>query len=140
MTSNALRVATLFGVLALLSHAAPEADAQKPVMDADATWTYRYDTKVDGKVADDATKAELVLAVRNDKIAGHFAGESGKGKDRWSGEAAGKDSRILMLRQDREGGYVAFFVGRLVKAGQIQGTWCDTSGHSGDFELVKKAK
>lgn len=40
-----------------------------------------------------------------------------------------------MLRQDAPG-FVAFYSGKLVKKGRIVGTFHNTGGQSGDFEMV----
>ena len=138
MTSiQAVRSVAILCIVTILSPLAVKvAHAQKPLMEADGTWTYRFDGKLDGKVDGEVKEFELGLAVRNDKISGRTAGFD----DRWSGEVAGKDKGIISLRQDRKDGYIAFFAGRLTEAGRIQGTWYDTLGNSGDFELMRKKK
>src|ERR1043165_7456599 len=115
------------------------ARAEKPTMDADGGWIYRWGSGVDGDVHRGVQEGEVIIAVRNDRIAGRFVGrEEGDPWDsRCSGEIVGKDVLIIAFRVDRKDGYTALNVGRFTETGRIQGTWDDTTGNSGDFELVK---
>jgi hypothetical protein len=108
-------------------------------------WELRYDFKVDGELKDEnETKPRWRIAVVNNHITGVQA-ETKEGDTnihRLTGEVVDGETPAVFLRQDGQQpkGYVSFHTGLRVDEGRIVGTWYDTRGKSGDFELtvVKK--
>jgi len=104
-------------------------DKPKQLLPADATWKHRWDYRLDGELKD-THEVSLELSVRNNRISGkHDAGS------RWAGEIVPGKVPVVMLRQDGPG-FVVFYAGKLVGKGCIVGTFYNTTGESGDFEIV----
>jgi hypothetical protein len=124
---------------------AQEKADDKSLLPADAVWELRYDFKVDGELKDvNETKPRWRIVVVNNRITGVLADakEGDTNMHRLTGEVVGGETPVVFLRQDgqKPRGYVGFHTGLRVEEGRVVGTWYDTRGTSGDFELaiVKK--
>ncbi len=111
---------------------------------AGAAWLLRSDRTLDGRVEGGAQEDRLGLRVREDALAGEYAGLRAQGKEngsRFSGEVTRPPAGapLLTLRQADEW-YSATYAGRLVGEGRFAGCWFDSDGRSGDFELTAERK
>jgi hypothetical protein len=105
-------------------------DPSKQVLPADATWKHRWDYRLDGELKE-PHQTTLELSVRNNHITGRH-----DARGRWAGEIVPGKVPVVMLRQDSDPGFVVFYCGKLVEKGRIVGTFYNTAGESGDFEIV----
>lgn len=55
-----------------------------------------------------------------------------------NGELVDAACPLVTLRQDGAKGFVAIYAGKRTEDGKISGTWFNTKGESGDFELVRE--
>ncbi len=138
--------------LALLCVSSPlllqSTGAQEPkdtgLLPGNAVWVRRLDTKLDGKLQGEIAAEEWRVIVKNDKLSGHPL-EGKKSRAELSGEVVdgqGDSPPVVHWRQDNSNikGYTQVFSGHRVEVGRIVGTWYDTDGRSGDFELVLQKK
>jgi hypothetical protein len=107
----------------------------------EATWVLLRDFKVDGQVTE-PQMTKLELTAKGGKLVGYFLEKRALHEENnaaFSGEiVAGERSHMLILRQEltREGNtYVVIHTGQPVGPNHYRGTWHDTSGNAGDFEL-----
>jgi len=112
----------------------------------ETTWVLLRDFKIDGKVTEPQT-TKLQLTAKAGKLAGHFLGKRALDEENnavFSGDViAGERSHMLVLRQEiTRGGntYVVIHTGNPIAPNHYRGTWHDTSGHAGDFELKAEQK
>jgi hypothetical protein len=122
---------------------APEKEETLP---AEATWVLLRDFQIDGQLKK-PQQTKLQLTAKEGKLAGHFVGKKALDMDddsSFSGEVVvGEFSRLLILRQEKKGDgktYVVIHVGQPIGPNQYRGTWHDTSGNAGDFELKADRK
>ena len=118
-----------------------------PPLPAGATWTGRWDHKLDGEVVTNSFW-ELRLDIRNGNITGHVLKISdGNSSDSiLSGQVIkptvptvkGKRGvSVLVLRHDTSAnGYFVINTACRVSASRFLGTWIDSLGQTGDFELT----
>jgi hypothetical protein len=110
-------------------------DAPKQLLAADARWKMRFDFRLDGELKDAEETKSHRLTVRNNRITGRTV----EG-DSLAGEIVDGEIPVVTLRQDGPEGFVCFYCGKRLKEGHIVGTWFNSRGQSGDFELVLEKK
>ena len=120
-----------YGVEHIITYTEERASASenaKPLLPASAVWTMRWDLALDGELKNASEIQGHKLTVRNNRIvmnAGEIIGEIVDGK-----------FPIVTLRQDHARGFIAFYIGKRTMEGHIEGTWFNTFGQSGDFDLI----
>jgi hypothetical protein len=131
------------GVVLFVTGASPsrDASAKEERLPPEATWVLSRDFKLDGQLKE-PKETKLQMTAKEGKLAGHFAGQRALDKEddsAFSGEVVvGEYSRLLILRQEKKGKgktYVVIHVGQPMGPNHYRGTWHDTSGNAGDFEL-----
>jgi hypothetical protein len=106
---------------------------------ARATWVLRSDVKLNGRVEAPVQTDRLALEVHDSALTGSYVGQRAQGKEnqsRFSGEVirAPAGGAVLTLRQE-DRWYVACYAGRLTGENHFAGSWFDSDGHTGDFDL-----
>lgn len=99
----------------------------------DGEWVWRLDSKLDGRLAPSETH-EVSLRLEGSKLIGT------SGRNIYSGEIVDGDTTLVVFQEIRKG-YVGVMTGVLASVDgnwRIVGTWYDTKGNTGDFEMVKK--
>ncbi len=138
----------LVATIAALSHSAAMSEERfsakfsRQSAEEKANWLLRRDFQLDAKLKN-PTEDTLSLAIQTKSIGGTFlAGKAGSGSPTasiFTGEIlSARTTPILTLRQshDSPDPYFAVHTGVLVSAGKYRGTWYDSCGGSGDFELT----
>jgi len=100
----------------------------------DGKWAWRLDKKLDGALSEADETTEVALRAVGSNLIGV------RDSNIYSGEIVDGDTKLVVFQEIREG-YTAVHAGVLVSVGgkwRIIGTWFDTKGDAGDFEMVKK--
>lgn len=95
-------------------------------------WKLHFDAMLDGVVIAGQAPVPWEVVAQNNRI--HVEGGT-----HWvvNGELVDAKCPVVTLRQDGAKGFVAIYAGKRTADGNICGTWFNTKGESGDFELTR---
>jgi hypothetical protein len=143
MCVNTRLCGSVLGMVLIVSSAGPirGAPEKEESLPPEATWVLLRDFKLDGQLKE-PLETKLQLTAKEGKMAGHFVGKKALDKEddsAFRGETVvGELSHLLILRQEKKGDgntYVVIHIGQPIGPNHYRGTWHDTSGNAGDFEL-----
>lgn len=101
-------------------------------------WTIAYDDKLDGTLQT-ATSQRLVIESANGQVIARRRDGQSDGPENgvlFTGQVIAGAPAVLMLRQDDPDGHVVVYVGHVVTAGNITGSYADNRGRGGDWSLT----
>lgn len=129
-------VVSLVAVLQLPALGAENAEKIEKAasLPASSQWKLHFDATLDGVVIAGQAAVPWEVVAQNNRI--HVEGGTS-----WvvNGELVDAKCPLVTLRQDGAKGFVAIYAGKRSEDGNISGTWFNTKGESGDFELTRES-